>query len=318
MKKSISAFIVLSFFFSADVVFAQRDQSSGVGVSPVTFELTANPGDTIGNKIKVHNPTNGAVSVKMEVEDFLPVGEEGGVVTTTEEDEDTTYSLRRWITVLPSEFTLEKGERKEIDFVVEVPKDAEPGGKYGSILAGITNSTEGTYSASVVSKTGALVLLTVAGDVKENLIAKNFSAPSFQEYGPILFELKFENEGTVHVKPMGYIVVTDWFGNKAIELELSRKNVMPGAVRKVDVNWDTKWLFGKYTATLVGSYGASNTPLEPYVITFTVFPWKLALGILIVLIIIFTILFLSRKRLKLAAKILFKGEHHAIGNLPKA
>jgi len=317
MKKTISVFIVLVSLFSASVVFAQENESRGVGVSPLTFELTANPGDTIGNKIKISNPTNEAVSIKMEAEDFVPIGEEGEVVTTTEEDEDTTYSIRKWITIVPNEFTLKKGEQKQIDFIIEVPKDAEPGGKYGSILAGISGFTEDVAGATVSTKTGALVLLMVAGDTKEELDVKDFSAPSFQEYGPVPFEIKFENNGTVHAKPKGYIVINDWFGRNVAELELPQKNVMPGAVRKVETKWHTKWLFGKYTASFIGVFGNSNENLRSSVITFWVFPWKLTLAVFVVLAIIFTIIFLSRKRLKLAAKILFKGEHHVIKNLPK-
>ena len=315
MKKIISVFTVLVCFVSVNTVLAQENKPKGVSVSPLTFELTANPGDTIGNELRIHNPTNGVILIKMEAEDFLPVGEEGKVITTSEEDEDTTYSLRKWITIVPSEFTLKKGEEKFVNFIINVPENAEPGGKYGSILAGVsgTVSENGiTTGASVATKTGALVLLMVSGDLNEKLMISDFSAPSFQEYGPVPFEIRFENAGTVHVKPRGYIVITDWFGKNATELEFPQKNVMPGAVRKIDVEWDTKWLFGKYTASVIGVYGTSNENLTSQVITFWIFPWKLTLGVLIVLLIIITFFFKTKERWRMAAKILFKGEHHSI------
>ncbi len=312
MKKNL--LLMFAIFFGwvacANTVFAQENKGMGVTVSPVTFELTANPGDTVMNKMKVFNPTDAVISVKMEAEDFMAVGEEGRVVTTTEEDEDTTYSLRKWIKITPSEFTLGPKAQQFVDFVIEVPKEAEPGGKYGSILAGISGSLgELATGAAVSTKTGSLILLMVAGDSKEDLSIKDFSGPDFQEYGPISFEIRFENKGTVHVKPKGYIVITDMLGNKAAELEFPQKNVMPGAVRKIDVSWDKKWLFGKYTAKVIGSYGSSNVSLEPYAVTFTIFPWKATLGVLVVLIILLLILYKSRKRLKMAARILLKGEN---------
>ena len=313
MKKIILAvaFIVINLLINTNSVFAQKS-GGGVTISPLTFELTANPGDVVNNQIKIYNPTDKIVSIKVEAEDFRAVGEEGKVVTTSESDEDTTYSLRKWIVIVPTEFTLESGKEKIVDFIIKVPENAEPGGKYGSILAGITGSiSDGGTGAAIATKTGALVLLMVSGDLNEELIVSDFSAPSFLEYGPVSFEIKFENTGTVHVRPRGFIVVTDLFGKKVAELEFSQKNVLPGAIRKNEAEWDIKWLFGKYTATVVGNYGTGNIPFETRVITFWVLPWKLMLGVSLVLLFITVFFIKTKKRWKMALGILFKGEHHS-------
>ena len=312
MKKVILGLIILGCFLCVNISFAQENVGSGVTISPLTFELTANPGDVINNKIKIYNPTDKIVSIRIEAEDFRAVGEEGKVVTTSESDEDTTYSLRKWIITIPVEFTLEPGKEKVVDFIIEIPENAEPGGKYGSILAGISGSVsnEGT-GAAIATKTGALVLLMVSGDLSEELRVSDFSAPSFSEYGPVPFEIKFENTGTVHVRPRGFVVVTDLFGKKVTEIEFSQKNVLPGAIRKNDAMWDTKWLFGKYTATVVGNYGTGNIPFEPRVITFWVLPWKIMLGVSLILLFITVFFLKTKKRWKMALGILFKGEHHA-------
>lgn len=284
-----------------------QENSVGLSISPLTFELTANPGDALYNKIKIYNPSDLIVSVKMEAEDFRAVGEKGQVIVAPEEE--TTYSLKRWVSMDPLEFVLEPREQKFIDFIITVPENAEPGGKYGTILA----STTGTISdnkvggSAIAQKVGALVLLTVSGDVKEGLIVKDFSVPDFSEYGPVPFTIRFENQGSVHVRPKGFITIADWRGEKAVDIEFTQSNVIPGTIREIDAKWNTKWLFGKYTATLVGSYGTSNTPFEPYVITFWVFPWKMAIGAFLALLIIFTFFYKSRRRWKMAAKALFKG-----------
>ena len=311
MKKVILGLVVFGCFACASIGFAQENRG-GVTISPVTFELTANPGDTISNIIKVSNPTDSVLSIKMEAEDFRAVGEEGKVVTTSEADEDTTYSIRKWIKIVPSEFTLKTNEQKIIDFIIEIPENAEPGGKYGSVLAGVSGSlSDGGMGAAVSTKTGALVLLMVSGDLSEELRVSDFSAPSFSEHGPVPFEIKFENTGTVHVRPRGFVVVTDLFGKKVTEIEFSQKNVLPGAIRKNDAMWDTKWLFGKYTATVVGNYGTGNIPFEPRVITFWVLPWKIMLGVSLILLFITVFFLKTKKRWKMALGILFKGEHHA-------
>ena len=287
-------------------VFAQEGRV-GITISPLTFELTANPGDTITNIVKIYNPTDNIISIKMEVEDFKPVGETGQVIV--EPEVEMTYSLKRWVKTTPTEFTLEPKEQKFVDFEISVPENAEPGGKYGSILASTTGMVgEGVTGAAVAQKVGALLLLTVAGPVQENLGIKEFSAPSFLEYGPVSFLMRFENTGTVHVRPRGFVTITNWQGKKVADVEFPQLNVIPGSIRKIETSWQNKWLFGKYTAMLVGSYGTANLPFNPPVLVFWAFPWKIALGIFLVLLLIIAFFYKTRRRWQLALRILFKGE----------
>jgi len=287
-----------------NLVFAQ---ATGITISPLTFELTANPGDTLSNTIKIYNPTDNATSIKIETEDFHPIGETGQVVV--EPEVEMTYSLKRWVKTEPTEFTLEPRESKFVDFTIEVPENAEPGGKYGSVLASTTGVIgEKITGAALAQKVGALLLLTVAGEVKEELAIREFIAPSFLEYGPVPFTIRFENKGTVHLRPRGFVTITNWWGKKVADVEFPQLNVIPGAIRKIETEWQNKWLLGKYTAMIVGSYGTANLPFNPPVLIFWVFPWKLALGILIVLMLVFTFFYKTRRRWQLALKILIKGE----------
>ena len=283
-------------------------QGTGISVSPLTFELTANPGDTVpSNSIKVYNPTDNIMSIKMEAEDWRPEGETGQVIV--EPEAEMTYSLKRWVKIDPVEFTLGPKEQKFVNFTIEVPENAEPGGKYGSILASTTGMVkEGTAGAVITQKVGALILLTVSGEAEENLIIKEFSVSSFFEYGPVLFTIRFENTGSVHVRPKGFIAITNWRDKKVADVEFSQLNVIPRSVRKIENKWDKKWLFGKYTAMLVGSYGIDNLPISSEILTFWVVPWRITLGILIVLILIFLFFYKTRRRWQMALRILFKGE----------
>lgn len=302
MKQFIPAVIlvVLGIIFS-QAIFAQ---GTGVGITPLTFELTANSGDVFTNQVKVYNPSNAVIGIKMEVEDFTVAGEIGHVKLEPAETE--TYSIARWISFEPGEFTLQPGEQKFVNFTISLPENAEPGGHYGAILAGTTAVVGGEFiGAAVAGRVGSLVLLSIAGEIKEEVIVKSFSSLNYSEYGPINFTIRFENKGTIHVKPRGFVTITNWLGKKVTDVEFPQNNVLPNSVRKIETSWDEKWLWaGKYTATLNGSYGTANTPLIPTVITFWAFPWKVGVGIL--LIVIFLIL--SRRRWLAAFRILIKGE----------
>jgi len=293
-------------------VFAQ---GAGIGISPMTFELTANPGEVIINQVKVYNPSSATIGIKMELEDFTVAGEIGHVKLEPAETE--TYSIAKWITFEPGEFTLEPGAYKFVTFTVSVPEKAEPGGHYGSVIAGTTAVVGGGVTgAAVAGRVGSLVLLSVAGNTKEELGVKDFNVGTlgeneeftprnYFEQGPVTFQTRFENTGTIHVKPRGYVTITNWLGKKVADVEFPQRNVLPNSVRKIETSWNQKWLWaGKYMATLNGSYGTANIPLTPTVITFWAFPWKVGLGILIVLIL----LILSRKRWLAAFRVLIRGE----------
>lgn len=296
---------VLAGSFVPGVIFAQEG-AQGLTISPLTFELVADPGDSTVNELKVFNPTQGTFSVKMEVEDFTAVGEEGQVVVEATEGE--TYSLKEWVTFEPKSFTVEPGEKQFVRFTIDVPESGEPGGHYGSILASTVGTTgEGTTGAGIAYKVGALVLLTVSGEVKENLLVENFGVPDFQERGPVPFNVLFANKGTVHVRPLGFVQITDMLGKKVEDLPFPQKSVIPGAKRKLEFAWEPQgFKIGRYTASLVGSYGQLNVPMSA-VTTFWIMPWKM-MSLIAFVVLVFLVLFLkTRKRLSLAVGVLVKG-----------
>jgi len=283
-------------------------QGSGLTMSPVNFEFTANPGETVTNKLKIRNPSDQTMTVRMNVEDFVVSGDSGQVVISPAESE--TYSLASWVSVSPESFTVSPGETQVVNFTIRVPQNAEPGGHYGSVLATLTGSVgEGGFAGSAVSqRVGSLVLLSVSGDVVEDIVVKDFSTLDFMEYGPVPFTLRFENRGTVHLRPRGLITINNWRDRKVADLQFPQRNVLPNSTRKVEIAWDTKWLFGKYTATIVGSYGPSNIPLTPWVITFWVFPWKIASVVGGGAFLLLLFFFLTRRRWITALSILVKGD----------
>jgi len=280
-----------------------------LGIAPLTFEITANPGDIVENYLKVYNPSpDTSVQIEMVIEDIAPTGEAGHVIVEPAETE--TYSLARWIETEPKEFSLAPREEKFVKFTINIPENAEPGGHYGTVIAGakLVAGPRAT-GAAILPRVGSLVLLTVPGAMREELIVKEFIAPNYSEFGPIPFTIRFENTGTVHVKPTGYITVTNWLGQKVANIEFPSHNVLPRAVRKFETSLPQKWLFaGRYTATLTGNYGLSNVSLTPTVITFWVFPWKFGLGIFLVLLGIIIFFLKTGKRWKMAMKVLVKGE----------
>lgn len=267
--------------------------SQSIEVSPPTQEVAVDPGKTITVKTKLRNNTPKILPISVKIEDFTAQGDEGQVAL----DGKSKWSVTGWTKVSPSTFKLEGGAEQEVTATITVPKDAA-GGRYGSFVFAV-DTAKTPNAASVSQEIASLFLLRVSGPVNETVALTSFSAPSFQEFGPVPFSMSFQNNGNVHVKPFGLISVTDMFGNKTADIVVRGANIFPEASRTISSELSKKFLFGQYHANLVMYYGSTNQTLTGST-SFIVFPVRIAGGILVILII----LFLLRKRLRKAGKAL--------------
>ncbi len=284
---------------------ASVPSARAVTVSPVTFELFAQPGETVNSQVRISNESDSSVAVSMGAESFVPIGEEGRVALDDSE-EHAGFSLASWIEMNKTSFTLQPKDIQIIDFAVNVPLNAEFGGYYASILARTSADTSGG-GVGVAQKIGALLLMQVAGDVEEQLRVKSFTAPNFSEYGPVTITARFENSGSVHLKPRGDITLKNAFGKEVAKVDMPQNNVLPDSIRKIEVPIGERDMFGKYTANMLVIYGSTNEPLSAQV-SFWVIPWKITLLVLAGLVILLVFLYRGRVRLRKALRILFKGE----------
>jgi hypothetical protein len=300
-----TAFLVIP--WSATILKVHAQQNRSITVMPPKFELFANPGDIVSERLRVTNNSNFPTTYAIIVEDFSSSGEEGHVVLE-EEGTDSAYSLANWIEPEATEIVLQPGEETNVNFNINVPRDAEPGGHYASIL--LQSSTDNDPNVTNVSqRIGSLALLRVSGNTIEDVNVETFEAPKRSESGPVNFTLRIKNDGNVHVRPKGTIIITNFFGNKVAELPLEGANVLPGATRKMETTWDEDRLLGSYTATLVATYGVQNLPLAAAT-KFTVASTTsiILLLVAVIAIVIFLIsLFTGRNRLKKAFSVLTKG-----------
>ncbi len=291
---SISLILGLSVFLSFS--FAQNTVSSqSLEVSPPSQELTSDPGQTIIAKAKVRNKSADSINIKVRIEDFTATGE-GGQVALIEKG---PQSLTAWTVLEPATFLLKPGETKEVTAKISVPKEAA-GGHYGSFVFSAGGGQAAPGTASVAQELASLFLIRTSGPVSEKLLISEFKAPSFLEFGPVPFTLKFTNSGNVHVKPFGLINITDIFGRVVKDVVVrGETNIFPGASRIVTVNYDERWLFGPYKAQAVLNFGSKNEALYATT-TFFVFPVRIAAAILLILFV----LYISRRRLSKAIKAL--------------
>lgn len=172
---------------------------------------------------------------------------------------------------------------------MDVPTNADPGSHWGALVA-ITAPVEGGGGAAVQVRTGVILLVRVLGDAKEKLTLDSFAVPRFAEAPPIAIEARFKNEGTVHEAPAGDIEVRNMFGWLVATSTLPVRNVLPGAIRKIETAvGDGLWL-GRYTVSLSARYGDGNEELKVtatlWAVPWRTQGWKVLLAILFIAFVI--------------------------------
>ena len=279
------------------LLHAQAAHAESVTISPPKEELFGNAGDTITEKIKVSNDSPTDITYQVQVDNFTAEGDKGGVNLIDDKNAPlTNISLASWVTTEPSRFTANINSPAIVSYTIKIPKGAEPGGKYASVI--IKRAGQAVQGGDAVdTRVGSLILLRVSGDVTEKLSLDAFKTDNnYYQKGPVSFSLRTTNTGNVHVAPQGRIVITDTFGHKVDEIALSQANVLPTSSRVVQTTWGNSKLIGRYTATLVATYGQQNETLSATT-SFIVMPIWLVI-VLLALLLTIVLLITQRRGIK--------------------
>jgi hypothetical protein len=267
-------------------VKVQAQVSRTLTVVPPTQDLKAKPGKQVQTTVKVRNETNEPITVKARTKDFL-VFDDKGTPTFVEEEVSGRWSLSSWMIVSPTEYTIAPRSSKMFDLVILVPEDALPGGHYASVYftpveGGLAPGVSGT---GIETKLASLIKLVVEGPVTEMAYVRKFFAPRFSEFGPIKIQTQIENQSDLDITPKGLITVKDLLGRTIASFKIEERRIFPFAIRSFENTIEKKWLFGRYKATLTGTYGTTGQALIAY-LTFWVIPWKIITVVILALAIL--------------------------------
>lgn len=278
-------------------------ENLGYQISPPVTEIVIEPGTGTRGKIKVTNLTSRQITLKLEKTNFKAKGEEGEVELV--DGVAPLYSLAPYFRLDTDTIDIAPTSSHQVEFFLDIPQDAEPGGRYGSVTFNTipTRLPTGQSGASIKQQLAALIFVRINGKINEQLRIDSFKVGrSFQEYGPISFTTRINNLGSVHEKPTGVIVVKNMLGITTATIKLDEKNVLPAAIRKINSSLERKLMFGSYSAVLTLKNGTQQTLTAAT--SFIVIPYRLILGILAVLFLIGFVFRKRRRRIVRAIRIL--------------
>jgi hypothetical protein len=258
-----------------------------VTITPPTLSFSVKPGDKSEGTLGVINDSNEDILFSVTAYDMIVEDDHGtpeilppGTINKNK------YSASSWIGVDAPQILVKAHTRGDIGYFMQVPADAGPGGHYAAILYRPARiETANGSGAAINTQLATLVYFDVAGPIKESATVKSFTAPGFSEYGPVKLGANITNNGDTHIRPIGKFTVKNMLGKVIASKDIPEGNIFPGGISRLyEQTVGKKWMFGRYTATFMATYGrANNLPLMATV-AFWVFPWKIAVLILVLLI----------------------------------
>ncbi|HEX8965600.1 MAG TPA: hypothetical protein VF820_04175 [Patescibacteria group bacterium] len=270
-----------------------------VTITPPKIEVTLNPGDKTEGRLGIINDSDTDMTFITGVYDFIVTDNNGTPqVLPRNTILNNKYSAANWIAVYPEEFTVKRHQRFDFNYYIQVPQDAGAGGHYAALIyQPVNQSGQPSVGAKIQTQIATLVYIDIKGTINESAKVTKFTAPNFSEYGPIKIQTEIKNFGDLHITPQATITVKDMLGRVVATAELPQGNIFPGGIARDYINTlGTKLMIGRFTATLLGSYGTGgNLPLSATLV-FWVFPWRAATVIALVLIAIVLAFLLYRRR----------------------
>lgn len=326
-KKVLVLFLVA---FSICLGFNQSqahatDGGQALSISPPIIQLKADPGKSAQGTIKITNMSSDPAKLATQINDFT-AKDESGVPSIIFEDknDDNRYTLKNWITTEKS-FDLKSKESKTLQFTINVPANAEPGGHYAVVRFSVQGETPTQTGVGINTSIGSLILLRVNGQITDtSKLADFYSATpryvksGFFENGPIGFITRINNTGNIHNQPTGTIKVYNMFGKQVGTLRVNGdpsdaknppRNVLPKSIRRFEQTLNTNWMLGRYKADLNLSYGDGKVIQST--ITFWVIPYKMIILTIVGIVALITALVIGIKKYN---KFIVKKSQHKSSN----
>lgn len=300
----IFGFALLVFFPNNGILAAKIEQLNNTPIAgdyvigPGKNEVSLNPGEQTIKILTVTNRYGKEMEFKIEIEDFAGSNNalEPLILLGSEKG---PYSLKDFLHPETVDFKLQHGDRISIPITIDIPKDSQPGGLYGSIIVstkpvvktGLADPASSNGNVTIVSRLASLFFVKVNGPVKEEGKLSSFTADkTFYTQPDIFFKTLFQNSGNIYLNPYGLLKIENIIGSKVDEIKIDPYFVMPGAVRQKEFITKRSVMFGRYKATLQLNRGYENV-VDEQSLYFWVLPWK---TVSLVVLAIFFIIFFSK------------------------
>jgi len=212
---------------------------SALTISPVTVEVSGDPGVTLRGELELFNEQNLPKTFYSSFENFEPSGETGSPRFV-----GAGPGLAQWLDTT-DQIVLQSNETIKVPYTITIPADAEPGGYFAAIFWGEQNpDTLAAGELAIGGRLGVLILLRVNGAIEEGAGIIDFAPADgawLRAHVPVEFSYRFNNTGGDRVVPEGSVRITNLFGQEVATFDANpqRGSVLPASTRRYGVTWSS-------------------------------------------------------------------------------
>ncbi|MFF5185086.1 WxL protein peptidoglycan domain-containing protein [Streptomyces sp. NPDC000345] len=218
--------------------------SSAVAARPY-FYVSADPGQTVEDKVVVANKTGKPLTFRLYAADAYNTARDGGFAVKS--PGERMRGVGAWAE-LPKERVTVPGHRTvTVPFTVKVPQGAEPGDHPGAIVAldERIDRGDGSVALGVQRAVGARVYLTVGGPRLPALAVENVHVSHHQPLVPGLgastatISYTLHNTGNVTLEPKVELKASGLFGRTLLTRDLKKipSQLLPGQRVRLTETW---------------------------------------------------------------------------------
>ncbi len=268
------ALILLAAILLATLAIPAHAQA-GLKVWPTRVELSVNRGEVAIATVNVHNEGDMPATVCVYIMDFC-IDRDGRFVFT--EPGHESYSASEWLSVGNTDLKLGPGESREVEVVVAVPTNPEPGGHYAAIFFETGPSTN-EDGVPISTRIPSLFYITVPGvtdaDVRADAEIVSLVLPGLVEQAPVQAGVVVKNTGNVHLT----VAATAYFkglSGRNSSLDLEQMTLLPDGEGTLTGNWRELPYIGRVRASIVIGYFDEQGEVvnKSQSGDFLVIPWK--------------------------------------------
>jgi len=268
----------------------------GVYISPPFIDMVMGATDAQKDFVlELGNNSPATIMVNLSVVDFGTLDESGGVAfLSSKENGDRKYALASWMSLEKDWVIIAPNKKEKIKITVLNKESLTSGGHYGAVLATVKSEAKlGKDMVGLNQSLASLIYIQKTGGEIKNLILKNVELKSSWRQFVDKANIRFENNGNIHLVPRGKVEVKSSWGKlvaKGIINEASAK-ILPESFRVFSLPIKTlnMWIWpGKYTAEISYRYDGKDN--------FVVFQKQITYvgreGVIMITIVLLSIVFL--------------------------
>ena len=248
---SILATLIVGIFVvpSAHAASAARQLT----ITPLRSEYTIPAGTTQKGTITLKNTGTEALDVTLDAEAFKVINE------NYDYSFQPNSTLGTWVGFSSDDFELTPNSSKNVEYSLNIPIDAEPGGKYLSLFAS-SIPTNDSSAIVPVERVGSLLYLTIPGGTTQAGKLLSLHTPSVV-FGTSSWNATIQDSGTNHFRSTYSATLSDAFGRKLSTTTDSRL-ILPQTVRLLSGDIPAPTWLGVYKVTYDFSLGDSPDAVQ--------------------------------------------------------